>query len=103
MIANSLKIGYRLESWHHAFAQYGMVAVRTLLTSDQSTTKEERAEMAKEFLGTNAANRPFYWKHRADGKKLVRSGYSMGTSADMFSSFSNPMLLHTRSHHISGT
>ena len=48
-----------------------MIAVKALLTSDLSTTKEECAEMAKEYLGTNAANRPFYWKYRDDGEKLV--------------------------------
>jgi hypothetical protein len=47
-----------------------MIAVRTLL--GQLATKEEREEAAKNSLGTNAQNRPFYWKRQADGKSLVR-------------------------------
>jgi hypothetical protein len=77
-VTNQLKIGYRLESWHHAFAQHAMLAIRSILNSDQFATKEEHAEMAKESLGTNPANCPFYWKQQDNGKKLVCNDGTLG-------------------------
>jgi hypothetical protein len=47
-----------------------MQAVESLVTN-LFATKEERANFVKDTLGSNPANRPFYWKQREDGKKLV--------------------------------
>jgi hypothetical protein len=53
-----------------------MVAVKSLLTGNEYNTKDERAEAAIHFNGTDSANHPFYWKERDDGKKLVCAVYA---------------------------
>jgi hypothetical protein len=78
-----------------------MQAVESLLSS--FPTKEERAKCVKDSLGTNPANRPFYWKTREDGKKLVCYfffGYFLLTGGTMILQlFQSDVITYTLSSH----